>query len=65
MLRGYFYEEGYIKTCSKLFTLKNCDDAVVHLTNDKVQKQSVCYGAFEPGNKMGYADFERCLLAEK
>jgi len=40
LLRGYFYEEGYLRTSCKEFSLKNIDNKYVHLTNDAVQKYS-------------------------
>jgi hypothetical protein len=61
VLRGYFYEEGYLRTSCKEFTLKNVDNKYVHLTNDAVQKYSQDYGKFENGNKVSYEDF-RLLL---
>lgn len=57
LLRGYFYEEGYLRTSCKEFTLKNVDNKYVHLTNDAVQKYSQDYGKFENGNKVSYEDF--------
>lgn len=35
-LKGYFYEDGYIRTSSKEFDLDNLDDKFVHLTNDAI-----------------------------
>jgi len=37
-LRGWYYEEGYIRTSSKEFCLANGDNQYIHLTNDAVQK---------------------------
>jgi len=37
-LRGWFYEEGYIRTSCKEFSLISGDNQFVHLTNDAVQK---------------------------
>jgi tubulin---tyrosine ligase len=36
LLRGYFYEEGYLRTSCKEFSMKNIDNKYVHLTNDAV-----------------------------
>ena len=37
ILRGWFYEEGYIRTSCKEFSLKAGDDnPYIHLTNDAV-----------------------------
>jgi hypothetical protein len=34
--RGYWYQEGYIRTSSTEFTLQDCSDPMVHLTNDAI-----------------------------
>jgi len=36
MLKGYFYEDGYIRTSCKEFDLEDLSDLFVHLTNDAV-----------------------------
>ena len=36
ILKGYWYEEGYIRTSSVVFTLKNLTNKMIHLTNDAV-----------------------------
>lgn len=59
-LQGYFYQEGYLRTSSKNFSLNNTNK-YVHLTNDAVQKKSDDYGKFEKANKMSYLDFQRYL----
>lgn len=56
-LKGYFYEDGYIRTSSKEFDLDNLDDKFIHLTNDAIQKQGEDFGKFENCNKMSYSDF--------
>ena len=33
---GFWYSEGYIRTSSKEFSLKNLGNKMVHLTNDAV-----------------------------
>ncbi len=50
--KSYFFEESYIRTSSVLFTLKNLQNKMIHLTNDAVQKRSDDYGKFEGGNKV-------------
>ena len=52
VLKGYWYEEGYIRTASREFTLKNVDNRIIHLTNDAIQKKGEEYGKFEDGNKV-------------
>lgn len=34
----YWFEEGYIRTSSKEFSLINIENKLIHLTNDAVQK---------------------------
>jgi tubulin---tyrosine ligase len=34
--KGYWYSEGYVRTSSREFTLKNLDNRFIHLTNDAV-----------------------------
>ena len=55
-IRGYFYQEGYVRTTSYPYSLDNQQPGV-HLTNDAVQKKSDDYGKFESGNKLSYPDF--------
>lgn len=62
-IQGYFYPEGYIRTASKEFSLKNCNK-FIHLTNDAVQKNSEEYGKFEPGNKLNYGELQQYLNQE-
>jgi GH43 family beta-xylosidase len=35
-LKGYWYEEGYIRTSSKEFSCKNIQNKLIHLTNDAI-----------------------------
>jgi len=39
-LRAFYYDEGYLRTSCKEFSLKKIDSKYVHLTNDAVQKYS-------------------------
>ena len=59
--KGYWYQDGYIRTASKDFNMKNLANKVIHLTNDSVQKKSEDYGKYEPGNKLSFSDFQRYL----
>ena len=61
--KGYWYEEGYLRTTSFEYNIKNCKDLYTHLTNDAIQKYSPDYGKFEKGNKVSYADFQKYLNA--
>ena len=59
--KGYWYQDGYIRTASKEFNMKNLNNKFIHLTNDAVQKYHEDYGKFEPANKLSFADFQRYL----
>ena len=50
VLQGYFYNEGYLRTASKIYNTQE-RDLLVHLTNDAVQKDSEDYGKFENGQQ--------------
>ena len=50
--RGYFFKEGYIRTSSYAFNLKDLEDRDIHLTNDAVQDRNEEYGKYEMGNKI-------------
>ena len=63
VVQAYFYQEGYLRTSSKEFTLKDLNNKFVHLTNDAVQKFAEDYGKYEAGNKLSYVDFQRFLDA--
>jgi tubulin---tyrosine ligase len=63
--RGYFYNEGYIRTSSFKYKSGNWDDRDTHLTNDAVQNNCSEYGKYEPGNKISFKDFATFLMAEK
>ena len=65
IIRGYFYEEGYLRTSSKDFNLEKVENRLIHLTNDAVQKNSSDYGKYESANKISYLDFDKHLLKEK
>ena len=58
-LWGYWYKDGYIRTASKEFSLKNVANKYIHLTNDAIQKRSDWYGKFEDGNKLSYKEFQK------
>lgn len=61
IIQGYFYTEGYIRTASGEFSLKDFSDNFKHLTNDAIQKHGEDYGKYEDGNKMSYREFQRYL----
>ena len=60
-LRGYFYEEGYLRTSSKEFNLNHLGNKYVHLTNDAIQQTATDFGKFESGNKLSFSDFQKYL----
>ncbi|EAS02300.2 tubulin-tyrosine ligase family protein (macronuclear) [Tetrahymena thermophila SB210] len=61
VLRGYWYQEGYIRTSGREFDLSDVSDVFIHLTNDAIQKDCEEYNKFEPGNKLSYFEFQRYL----
>lgn len=61
ILKGYWYEEGYIRTSGHTFGLDDLSNTYKHLTNDAIQKYSENYGKYEKGNKLSYSDFQRYL----
>jgi hypothetical protein len=60
LIRGYWYREGYIRTSSERYDIEDMD-AMIHLTNDAVQKHGDRYGKYEPANKLSYSQFQRYL----
>lgn len=57
-VRGYLYDEGYVRTSSKIFSLDSFD-RFIHLTNDAVQFESSDYGKYEEGNKLSWKKFQQ------
>lgn len=60
IVKGYWYNEGYIRTSSFQFQL-NDFNTFVHLTNDAIQNHSESYGKYEEGNKLSYVQFQKYL----
>lgn len=60
-LRGYLYEDGYLRTCSYKFSLTN-DNCFAHLTNDAVQAKCSDYGKYEEGNKLPLKSLSKILV---
>ena len=58
-MMGYFYQDGYLRTSCKEFSVQNLSNRYIHLTNDAVQKNSEDYGKFENANKLSFSDFDR------
>lgn len=57
----YWYEEGYIRTSSMVYSTEDISDLFIHLTNDAVQCKNDTYSKYEKGNKVSYAEFQRYL----
>jgi hypothetical protein len=55
-IQAYWYQEGYLRTSTKEFSLKNMSKSV-HLTNEAIQIRYDDFGKFELGNKLSYQDF--------
>jgi len=60
-IKGYSYQEGYLRTSSKEFSITNLNNKLIHLTNDAIQKKSDDYGKFENANKLSYKDFQKYI----
>lgn len=46
MVSAYFFPEGYIRTSSFEFSLRNCSNKYIHLTNDAIQKKASEYSKY-------------------
>jgi len=60
-LKGYFYEEGYLRTSSREYNNRDLSNKLIHLTNDAIQKKAEDYGKYVSGNKLTYGDFQHFL----
>ena len=49
--RIYVFKEGYLRTSSNEYDLKN-NDTQVHLTNQCLQNKTTDYGSHEEGNTL-------------
>ncbi|OMJ67300.1 hypothetical protein SteCoe_35572 [Stentor coeruleus] len=61
VIQGYFYSDGYLRTTSTEYNIKDVSNNFIHLTNDAIQKHCDEYGKYEDGNKLSYKDFQRYL----
>lgn len=61
ILKGYWYQDGYIRTSSEIFDIEDINNKYIHLTNDAIQKHGDDYGKYEAGNKVSYTEFQRYL----
>lgn len=62
-LKGYCYQDGYIRTSCREYSLDDVTDQFIHLTNDAIQQKAEEYGKFENGNKMSWQDFTKVVSA--
>ena len=60
-LKGFTYDNGYLRTSSRTFVNDDLTNKLIHLTNDAVQKRSDEYGRFESGNKLTFGDYQHYL----
>ena len=62
----FWYESGYIRTSSYLYSLEDKDNLKVHLTNEAVQvTDKSTFGKFEPGNKIYYKEISEYFSTHK
>ena len=64
-VKGYCYQDGYVRTSSREYSLDDLSDLHVHLTNDAVQQKDEDYGKFESGNKMSLQDFTKVINGQQ
>ena len=57
----FFFKEGYLRTSAFGYKLDNCQDDMVHLTNNAVQMKSGDYGRYEDGNQLDFKQFQEYL----
>lgn len=57
-IKGYYYQEGYLRTSSKDYSVADFSSSV-HLTNEAVQMRCEDFGKRESGNKVSYAEFHK------
>jgi tubulin monoglycylase TTLL3/8 len=60
-LKAYVYDDGYLRTSSRVFTRGDLNNKYIHLTNDAVQKNSNDYGRYEFGNKLSFGEYQAYL----
>ena len=56
----YFYNQGYIRTSSNLFTIEDTFN-YVHLTNNCLQQYGDDYGKYEDGNTLSFEVLQEYL----
>lgn len=61
----YFFKEGYIRTSTEEFSVKDINNYFIHLTNNAIQKNSSSYGLFENGNQLSFRELARFIGEEE
>ena len=61
----FIYEEGYLRTSCREYSINNLANKFVHLTNDAIQVHADDYGKFENGNKMAFSDFTKVIQQQQ
>ena len=56
-LKGFTYDNGYLRTSSRTFVAGDLTNKLIHLTNDAVQKKADDYGRYETGNKLSFSEY--------
>lgn len=59
--KGYWYNEGYIRTSCYEYQIQDTGNEFIHLTNDAIQVNCDKYGKYEDGNKLSYHNFQKYL----
>lgn len=60
-LRAYYFNDAYVRTSSKKYSLISLRDREAHLTNDAVQSRSKTYGLYEAGNKLSFSEWQAAV----
>ncbi len=63
-LQAYIYEEPYVRTSWKQYSLDDISDRECHLTNDAIQKNAIGYSKFEDGNKLTLEQWQERILID-
>ena len=62
----YFYKEGYLRTSSSPYNLKDHNNVYTHLTNQCLQlKDKQTYGTHEEGNTLSFDQFQEYLRTDE
>ena len=62
----YFYKEGYLRTSSSPYSLKDHNNVYTRLTNQCLQvKDKQTYGTHEEGNTLSFREFQEYLSSDE